>query len=89
MPDDWKLDPAIRFGADSEGHDRFEEWSPSVVLRKSLSERWNVHAEYFGHFSQNKEHEFVHHIFSPGLHYLITPNVELGVRVGWGLGAGG
>ena len=46
-------------------------------------------AEYFGHFSQNKEHEFVHHIFSPGLHYLITPNVELGVRVGWGLGAGG
>ena len=89
MPGDWKLDSAIRFGADSEGHDRFEESSPSVVLRKSLSERWNVPAEYFGHFSQNKEHEFVHHIFSPGLHYLITPNVELGVRVGWGLGAGG
>ena len=85
LPDDWKLDSSLRFGADSEGHDRFEEWSPSVVLRKTLGERWNVHAEYFGHFSQNKEHEFVHHIFSPGVHYLVTPNVEIGVRLGWGL----
>ena len=85
LPDDWKLDSALRFGADSEAHDRFEEWSPSVVLRKTLAERWNVHAEYFGHFSQNKEHEFVHHTFSPGVHYLITPNVEIGVRLGWGL----
>lgn len=85
LPDDWKLDSALRFGADSAAHDRFEQWSPSVVLRKSLGERWNVHAEYFGHFSQNKQHGFVHHAFSPGVHYLITPNVEIGVRVGWGL----
>ena len=85
LPNNWKLDSALRFGADSEAHDRYEQWSPSVVLRKSLGERWNVHAEYFGHFSQNKESEFVHHTFSPGVHYLITPNVEIGVRVGWGL----
>ncbi len=85
LPEEWKLDSALRFGADSEGGDRFEQWAPSVVLRKSLSERWNVHAEYFEHFSQNKEHEFVHHSFSPGIHYLITPNTEIGLRVGWGL----
>lgn len=85
LPDEWKLDSSLRFGVDSESHDRFEQWSPSVVLRKSLDERWNVHAEYFGHFSQNKEHEFVHHMFSPGIHYLITPDIELGLRVGWGL----
>lgn len=85
LPDEWKLDSALRFISDSEGGDRYEAWSPSVVLRKSLDERWNVHAEYFGHFSQNKEHEFVHHTFSPGVHYLVTPNVELGLRVGWGL----
>lgn len=85
LPDDWKLDSALRFIADSEGGDRYEAWSPSVVLRKSLTERWNVHAEYFGHFSQNKADDFVHHLFSPGVHYLITPDVELGIRLGWGL----
>ncbi|MEK6257871.1 MAG: transporter [Planctomycetota bacterium] len=85
LPDDWKLDSALRLVADSEGGDRYEVWTPSVVLRKSLGERWNVHAEYFGHFSRNKEDDFVHHTFSPGVHYLITPNVEIGVRVGWGL----
>ncbi|MDA1054831.1 MAG: transporter [Planctomycetota bacterium] len=85
FPDEWKLDSAIRFGADSEDGDRFEAWAPSVVLRKALSERWAAHAEYFGSYSQNKEHNFVHHYFSPGMHYLITPNVEIGARVGWGL----
>ena len=85
LPDDWKLDSALRLGADSEGHDRFEQGSPSVVLRKSLNERWNVHAEYFSHYSTNKEDDYVRHHFSPGVHYLITPNVEIGVRVGWGL----
>lgn len=85
LSDDWKLDSALRFGADSESHDRFEEWSPSVVLRKSLGERWNVHAEYFGHFTANKSEDIVQHVFSPGVHYLITPNVEMGLRVGWGL----
>jgi hypothetical protein len=85
LPDEWKLDSAIRLAADSEGGDRFEEWAPSVVLRKSLGKRWNVHAEYFGQFSQDKAKGFVHHLFSPGIHYLVTPNLELGVRVGWGL----
>jgi hypothetical protein len=85
LPDEWKLDSAIRYGADAEKDDCFEAWSPSVVLRKTLTERWNIHAEYFGQFSQNKEHDFVHHTFSPGVHYLVTPNVEIGVRVGWGL----
>ena len=85
LPDEWKLDSAIRFGADSEHGDRFEAWAPSVVLRKAMFERWAAHAEYFGQFSQNKEHDFAKHYVSPGMHYLVTPNLELGVRVGWGL----
>ena len=60
FPDEWKLDSAIRFGADSEHGDRFEAWAPSIVLRKALAERWAAHAEYFGSFSQNKEHDFSH-----------------------------
>lgn len=85
FPDEWKLDSAIRYGADKEKEDRFETWSPSIVLRKALTERWNVHAEYFGHFSQDRADNFSKHYFSPGVHYLVTPNIELGVRLGWGL----
>jgi hypothetical protein len=85
LPDKWKLDSAIRFNADKEKDDRFETWSPSIVLRKSLAERWNLHAEYFGEFSQNRADNFAKHFVSPGVHYLITPDIELGVRVGWGL----
>lgn len=85
LPDEWKLDSAIRYGADKEEDDRFETWSPSIVLRKTLAERWNVHAEYFGHFSQSREDDFAKHFVSPGVHYLVTPDIELGVRVGWGL----
>ncbi len=85
LPDEWKLDSAIRYGADKEKADRFETWSPSIVLRKTLADRWNVHAEYFGNFSQNRTDNFAKHFISPGVHYLITPNLELGVRVGWGL----
>jgi hypothetical protein len=85
LPRKWRLDGSIRYGTESESHDRFEVWAPSVVLRVPLSERINVHAEYFGLFSQEKENEFCQQFFSPGIHYLVTPNVEVGVRVGWGL----
>lgn len=85
LSDEWKIDSAIRYGADKEKEDRFETWSPSIVLRKTLAERWNVHAEYFGHFSQDRADNFSKHFFSPGVHYLITLDIELGVRLGWGL----
>lgn len=85
LPNEWKLDSAIRYGADKEEDDHFETRSTSIVLRKSLAERWNVHAEYFGHFSQNRDVDFAKHFVSSGVHYLITPDIELGVRVGWGL----
>ncbi|MBI5759056.1 MAG: transporter [Planctomycetales bacterium] len=85
LPDDWKIDSAIRYGADNEGNDQFETWSPSIVLRKTITRRWNVHAEYFGHFSQDRTDDFAKHFVSPGVHYLISPDLELGVRVGWGL----
>ena len=85
LPENWKLDSAIHYAADKEGNDRYEAWAPSIVLRKTIAERWNLHAEYFGHFSQDKKENFRRHYVSPGVHYLITPNVELGLRVGWGL----
>jgi hypothetical protein len=85
LPNRWRLDGAMRYATNSEAGDHFNVWAPSVVLRVPIGERWGVHAEYFGLFSQNQAHDFVHHFFSPGFRYLVNRNLELGVRVGWGL----
>jgi hypothetical protein len=85
LPRRWKLDAAIRYLLGSGEKHHFNEWAPSVVLKVPLGERVNVHAEYFGLFSTNKAEEINHQYFSPGVHYLITPDLEVGVRVGWGL----
>jgi hypothetical protein len=55
------------------------------VLKIPIGEKWNAHVEYFGLFSANRDHDFVKQCIRPGLHYLMTPNFEVGVRVGWGL----
>jgi hypothetical protein len=85
LPRRWKLDAALRYGTGSEKEDRFSIWAPSVVVKVPLGEKVNVHAEYFGTFSHDKTEEFSRHYFSPGIHYLITRDLEVGVRVGWGL----
>ncbi|MFO0810948.1 MAG: transporter [Gemmataceae bacterium] len=85
LPNRWKLDSAIRFAADSERGDRFTEWAPSVVLKVPFGEKWDAHVEYFGIATNGKEHDRTVHYFSPGLHYLLTENVEVGFRLGWGL----
>lgn len=85
LPNKWLLDAALRYGIDSDKHDHFNTWSPSVVLKVPLHERINVHAEYFGTFTQHKADDRAAQYFSPGIHYLVTPDCEIGVRVGWGL----
>lgn len=81
----WRLDGAFRYGLDSERGDRFNDWAPSVVLKLPLGERWAAHAEYFGIFTTGKERNINHQFFSPGLHALVTPDLEVGFRLGWGL----
>jgi len=87
----WKLrnrsvwDNGIRFGTGNFEGDSFNTWSPSTVLKIPLGERWKVHAEYFGVFTEGRRKEGVQHFFSPGAHYLITKDLEVGLRVGWGL----
>lgn len=85
LPNRWKLDAALRYGSASEKEDRFSVWAPSVVVKVPVCEKVNVHAEYFGLFSHDKAEDFTRHFISPGVHYLITENLEVGVRVGWGL----
>jgi len=81
----WRLDSSMRYGTEHGPNDAFNQWAPSVVLRIPVTERWNIHAEYFGIFSDGAERDVSRAFFSPGTHYLVTPNLELGVRVGWGI----
>lgn len=85
LPGEWALDSSVRLTFDEAEDDRFHSWLPSIVLRKTVGERLNLHAEYFGSFSQGKVSNFNQQFFSPRVHYLLSPNTEIGVRVGWGL----
>lgn len=85
LPNLMRLDSSMRYGSEHTEHDVFNHWTPSVVLRAPLTERWQVHAEYFGIYSQGAATDFCRAFFSSGTHYLLTPNLELGARVGWGL----
>ena len=78
-------DSAMRYSTGTLEEDNFNVWSPSTVIKMPLGEKWKIHAEYFGVFSEGREEESTQHFFSPGIHYLITSNFELGTRVGWGL----
>lgn len=81
----WKWDSAIRYGYDSAEGDHFNVWAPSTVLKIPLGDQWAVHGEYFGIFSDGRAQDSVQHYLSPGIHYLVTPDLEVGIRFGWGL----
>lgn len=81
----WRLDSSMRYGTEHSANDAFNQWAPSVVLRVPINDKWHVHAEYFGIYSQGAERDFSRAFISPGMHYLLTPNLELGVRLGWGI----
>jgi hypothetical protein len=80
-----RLDAALRYAYSVAESDWFSRWGPSVVWRRPMTERWEVHAEYFSTSTQGLPDDTVRPFFSPGTHYLLTPRVEIGIRVGWGL----
>lgn len=83
--DEWRLDGSIRYAYSEGAINWFSRWTPSVVLRVPVTERWEVHAEWFGSYTQGLVEDTQRPFFSPGTHYSITRNVEIGLRVGWGL----
>ncbi|MFN0052127.1 MAG: transporter [Planctomycetales bacterium] len=85
LPGRWKLDGAFRYSCDSVAGDGHNLWAPSVVLKIPMGERINLHAEYFGIFTTQKSDNSNGQYFSPGLHYLLSRDLEVGFRVGWGL----
>jgi hypothetical protein len=82
----WMLDGAMRYTTGGFEGDNFNVWAPSTVLKIPVGERWKGHIEYFGVFSEGRERETVQHFISPGAHYLIHRDLEIGSRFGWGIG---
>jgi hypothetical protein len=70
-----RFDAAMRYGTASEDGDRFNNWVP-------LGERRAVHGECFGVYTSGEGVNDTRHYFSPGVHYLATPDLEVGVRLG-------
>ena len=58
---------------------------PSAVIRWPLTDRFEVHGEWFGTWTRGLEDETVRTFLGPAGHYVIKPGLELGLRVGWGL----
>ena len=85
FPAKWRVDTAVRYAYAESDIVWFSRWGPSVVLRLPVTERWEIHAEYFGTFTQGLLDDVNRPFFSPGTHFVIRENVELGLRVGWGL----
>ena len=81
----WVWNTAMRYGTGFEKKDAFSQWAPSTVLKIPVGERWNVHAEYFGILSSGKETPINSQFASVGGHVLLSDDVELGLRYGWGL----
>lgn len=81
----WIWDSAIRYGLTGEGSEATNSWSPSTVVKFPMGERAKGHVEYFSILSDTPDGQIDKHYVSPGVHYLITEELEIGVRVGWGL----
>jgi hypothetical protein len=85
LPNGWHWNSAVRFNTDDSQSDHFNQWSPSTVLSVPLGERWNAHAEYFGIMTDGKAVAESQHYFSTGVHFDLTKDFELGIRIGFGL----
>jgi hypothetical protein len=81
----WRIDAAIRYVLADSTEGLFNKWMPSAVLRMPITERWEVHAEWFGAWSEGLKDEKVRPFAGPGTHFMIAPNLEIGCRMGWGL----
>ncbi len=85
LPEQWRFDAAVRYVYADSTEGRFDKWVPSAVLRMPLTDRWEVHAEWFGAWTAGLVDDTVRPFVGPGTHYMITPTFEIGCRMGWGL----
>ncbi len=85
LPGEWRLDTSLRYSHAEWVRGWFSRWAPTVILRVPVTERWEIHAEWFETFTHGLPIDTTRPFFSPGTHYLLTENLEVGIRIGWGL----
>jgi Putative MetA-pathway of phenol degradation len=85
LPAEWRFDTSLRYSYAEWETGWFNRWAPTAILRMPLTERFEVHAEWFATATSGLPIDTYRPFFSPGTHYLVTDNLEVGVRVGWGL----
>lgn len=85
FPEGIRVDAAIRYSYVESDTVWFSRWGPSVVVRVPVTPRFEVHAETFGTFTQGLPDDVSRPFASPGMHLMLTPRIEAGLRVGWGL----
>jgi hypothetical protein len=86
LPNRWDFDAALRFGTDNDEGHPYVMWAPSAVLKIPLtpSERLFTHVEYFSIITNGKSEDSTMHFIDTALHYLITPNIEVGTIIAFG-----
>ena len=77
-------DSSIRYAVTGDDESTWQ-WAPSSVLKIPVGEVGDAHIEYFGIFTHGPEGETDKQYISPGYHFEICEDVELGLRVGWGI----
>lgn len=85
LPGESRIETSLRYSYSEWETGWFSRWAPTVILRVPVSERWEVHAEWFQTATQGLPIDTVRPFFSPGTHYMVTEDLEVGLRVGWGL----
>ena len=85
LPDYYRFDAAFRYVYAASEEGTFNRWQPSVALRMPVTERFEIHAEWFGTWTTGHINDTVRPFAGPGCHLLIAKGFELGLRMGWGL----
>ncbi|HEY3965082.1 MAG TPA: transporter [Planctomycetaceae bacterium] len=81
----WKLNASVRYATESEFGDDWSTWSPAIVLKVPFAERWTAQVEGFGVLPHGQSGGVPQYFAGPGLQVLLTPAIELNLRVGTGL----
>ena len=86
ISDTLELSSNFNFSAPhDEDHDRIFEYSHSASVAKSLCEDIGLFIEYYGFMPQDSDPAGPTHYADGGVTYLLTPDFQLDIRVGFGI----
>ncbi len=87
LDDDWSLAGQTQWNraVDGQTGDAYSEFSQSVAIGKSLSDRLGGYYEWYCLIPDGADTEPVEHYMNGGFTYLVHNNLQLDFRVGFGL----